>query len=49
VKKPHEKFRGDIGLLFLTLLSQFLLAVVTPFSLIGQTPYSAKFISLSAY
>ena len=49
VKKPREKFRGDIGLLFLTLSSQFLLVVVMPFSLIGQTPYSVKFISLSAY
>ena len=49
VKKPHEKFRGDIGLLFLTLSSQFLLVVVTLFSLTGQTLYSAKFISSSAY
>ena len=31
VKKPHEKFRGDIGLLFLTLSSQFLLVVVYAF------------------
>ena len=44
-----KKFRGDIGLLFLTLSSQFLLAVVMPFSLTGPTHYSAKFISSSAY
>ena len=34
---------------FLTLLSQFLLVVVMPFSLTGQILYSAKFISLLAY
>ena len=47
-EETSRKFRGDTGFAFLTLLSQFLLVVVMPFSLTGQTPYSVKFISLSA-
>ena len=40
----RKNFVGALGLLFLISIIAILLAVVTPFSLTGQTPYSVKFI-----